>query len=115
MFKRIRLAPSLWCRCPAQAVAVCLLASLSSGPAQTLYDAGLGTLPETQGWAYGALGLGIAKSLSGDSVRLDTSTLVDNQAGWTRVAVPPLDRSQGFTLLFTAQLNAEAHNNGNRA
>jgi len=50
--------------------------------------------------------LGITKSLSGNSVLLDTSSQSGNQAGWSRIAAPPLDRSQGFTLLFTAQLNA---------
>ena len=115
MFKGIRLAPLLWRGCLAHAVAVCLLGSLPSGPAQTLYEASLGTLPEAQGWSYASLGVDITKSLSGDSVRLDTSTLTDNQAGWSRIAVPPLNRSQGFTLLFTAQLNAEVHNSGNRA
>ena len=105
----------MWRGCTAQAAAVCLLGSLSSGPAQTLYDAGLGTLPEAQGWSYGALGSGITKSLSANSVLLDTSTLSGNQAGWSRVAVPPLDRRKGFTLLFTAQLDAEVHSNTNRA
>jgi hypothetical protein len=92
-----------------------LLGFMPSGQAQTLYDAGSGTLPEAQGWSYFALGSGITKSLSGNSVLLDTSTQSGNQAGWSRVAVPPLDRSQGFTLLFSAQLNTETHNNGNRA
>jgi len=115
MFKSIRLATAFWRGYLAQTGAVFLLGSLSSGPAQTLYDAGLGTLPEAQGWTYGAFGLGITKSLSGNSVLLDTSSQSGNQAGWSRIAAPPLDRSRGFTLLFTAQLNAEAHLNNNRA
>jgi len=112
---RKRLTPSLWRLWAAPAVVICLLGSLPSGPAQTLYDAGFGTLPEGHGWSYGAFGSGITKSPSGNSVLLDTSTLAGNQAGWSRLAVPPLDRDRGFTLWFTAQLNAEAHNNTNRA
>ena len=105
----------LWRRHRAQAVVVLLLSLHISGPAQTYYDATLGTVPETQGWAYIALGLGTAKSLSGDSVLLDTSAQANNQAGWSGIAVPPLDRNLGFTLLFTVQLNDEAHNNDSRA
>jgi hypothetical protein len=115
MFKSIRPAATSSLGCLTQTVAVLLLGSLSSSPAQTLYDAGLGSLPEAQGWTYGAFGVGITKSLSGNSVLLDTSAQSGNQAGWSRVAVPPLDRSRGFTLLFTAQVNAEAHLNNNRA
>ena len=115
MFKSIRLAAALWRGYPAQAVSLLFLGSLSSGPAQTLYDADLGTLPEAQGWSYAALGVGIIKTLSGNSVLLDTSSQSGNQAGWSRIAAPPLDRSRGFTLLFTAQLNTEAHLNNNRA
>lgn len=99
----------------AQAAAIVFLGSPRSVPAQTLYDAGLGTLPEAQGWAYGALGSGITRGVTGGSVFLDTSTLANNQSGWSRVAVPPLDQSQGFTLLFTVQLNVEAHTSTNRA
>jgi len=104
MFKSIRLAPVVF-----------LLGSVLSGPAQTLYDAGFDTLPDAQGWSYAALGAGITKTMSGNSVLLDTSSLSGNQAGWSRIAAPPLDRSRGFTLLFTVQLNAEAHLNNNRA
>jgi hypothetical protein len=102
-------------RTPAQVVAILLLGLLSVGQTQTLYDASLGTLPEGQGWVYGAFGLGIVKSESESSALLDTSTLVNNQAGWSRQATPPLDGNLGFTLLITVQLNAEAHNNPNRA
>lgn len=115
MFECVRRASLLWRGRLVQAAAVLLLATPRSGQAQSLYDASLGTIPEAQGWTYGALGLGIGVSLSGTSVRLDTTTLVQNQAGWSRILVPPLDRKLGFTLLFTAQLNAEAHNNANRA
>lgn len=115
MFKPIRLATCRWHGCPAGIIAFLLLLSHSSSPAQTLYDAGLGTLPEAQGWAYFALGSGIARSVSGNAVLLDTSTSAGNQAGWSRAAIPPLDRDMGFTLLFTTQLTAEAHGNSNRA
>ena len=104
-----------WRGFTAKVSALSLLGSLISGSAQTLYDASLGTLPEAQGWSYGVIDFGTLKTMAGNSVLLDTSVSTLTSAGWSRIAAPPLDRSRGFTLLFTAQLNAEAHNNGNRA
>jgi len=115
MFNPSRRVSILRRGCAAWTVAMLVLVSLSSSWAQVLYDASLGTLPESQGWLYGGLGAGITKSMSGNSVLLDTSALTGNQAGWSRVAAPPLNRSQGFVLLFTAQVNTEAHSNSNRA
>ncbi|MEI6074504.1 MAG: hypothetical protein WCS94_02950 [Verrucomicrobiota bacterium] len=104
-----------WRRFTAQIAALSLLGSLISAPAQTLYDASPGTLPEAQGWSYGVIDFGTIKTMAGNSVLLDTSTSTFTSAGWSRAAAPPLDRIRGFTLLFTARLNAETHNNGNRA
>jgi hypothetical protein len=115
MFNPTRRGSILRRGCAAWTAAMLLLGSGTSSRAQILYDASLGTLPEAQGWLYGGLGAGITKSMSGNSVLLDTSAQTGNQAGWSRVAAPPLNRSQGFVLLFTAQVNTEAHSNSNRA
>ncbi len=113
----IRQTQWLWRKFTAHAATLFLLGPLFSGPAQTLYDASLGTLPEAQGWSwsYGAIDFGTTKTMAGNSVLLDTSASTLTSAGWSRVAAPPLDRSRGFTLLFTAQLNAEAHTKTDRA
>jgi hypothetical protein len=81
---------------------------------QVLYEATLGTLPENQGWTYGALGT-VTKSLVDNSALLDTSGALSTQAGWSRISVTNLNRTNGFSLLFTALLNAETHASTNRA
>jgi hypothetical protein len=95
-------------------VAGLLLAAASPARAQTLYDASLGTLPQSQGWLFGALGI-YSDTLVNDSVLLDTTTITSTQAGWGDYSPPDLNRSNGFTLLFTAMLNAETHTSTNRA
>ncbi len=84
------------------------------GRAQTLYDGSLGTLPEAQGWTFGAVGMFSIEATNNLAV-LDTSLAPSTQAGCTQVMAPGLDRAQGFTLLFTAQVDAESHNNTHRA
>jgi len=91
--------------------------SLAAAPlakAQTLYDASLGTLPQSQGWLFGALGT-YTDVVTNNSVLLDTSATTSTEAGWTEGSPPDLNRANGFTLLFTAQLNAETHTSTNRA
>ena len=97
----------------AAALAVWLLPA-DQGHAQTLYDGSLGTLPETQGWTFGAFGTVQAIATNGVAL-LDTSLAHSTQAGWSQVLGPGLDRAKGFALLFSAQLDAETHKNTNRA
>lgn len=89
---------------------------LISARSQVLYDPSLGSLPDAQGWSYIALNFGnITKTMTENSVLLDTTSTAANQAGWSPLAAPLLDRTGGFALAFTARLNAETHNNNNRA
>lgn len=97
----------------AAALAVALL-SEGRGRAQTLYDGSLGALPEAQGWSFGSVGLFSIGATNGVAV-LNTSLEASTQAGWSRVMAPGLDRAQGFTLVFTAELPAETHNSTHRA
>lgn len=89
---------------------------MNSGRSQVWYDGTLGTTPDAQGWSYGALAFGpITKTATNNSVLLDTTSTTQISAGWTLLAAPPLDRSAGLALAFTARVNTEAHSNNNRA
>jgi hypothetical protein len=92
-------------------VAAFLLAIPISGSAQVLFD-GTNGLPPVQGWAYFATG-GM-QTLTNGAVLLDTSTNNIYQAGYS-LTTARLNRTNGFTLLFTSQLVAEGHANTNRA
>lgn len=94
--------------------ALVVLAAAVPALAQTLYDAGLGSLPEAQGWTYGIAG-SAAKYLTNDSAFLDTTLSQSTEAGWSAITAADLNRSRGFALLFTAMVNVEAHSNPNRA
>ena len=89
----------------------CLIASLASSSGQSLYDGSLG-LPAGQGWTY--FGTGGTQTPTNNGVQLDTSAANSFQAGYSRTT-GPLNRTNGFTLLFTARMLAEAHANNNRA
>lgn len=97
------------------ATTILLLGVESRSPAQVLYDAALGTLPAAQSWSYVAIPGTAVQSLTGGAVRLDTSVLTGEQAGYLRAAPVSLDRTRGFTLAFSTQLHAETHNTTNRA
>ena len=92
-------------------VAAFLLAIPVSVAAQVLFD-GANGLPGGQGWFYFATGG--AQTLSNGAVLLDTSTNNIYQAGYS-LNTTRLNRTNGFTLLFTSQLVAEGHANTNRA
>jgi hypothetical protein len=91
----------------------CLLTISTQG--QTLYDGSKGTLPEAQGWSYGAVNFGVLELATNGSALLDTTSTTLNSAGWGQVASPGLDRFAGFSLLFSVKLNVEMHNSANRA
>jgi len=80
--------------------------------AQILFDGALG-LPSAQGWTF--LITGGSQSLNNGTVQLDTSAANTYQGGYSIIAPTPLDRTNGFTLEFTAQILAEGHANTNRA
>jgi hypothetical protein len=84
--------------------------------AQTLYDAGLGTLPESQAWSYGVIAIiSPVKLLTNNSVLLDTTAASSIHAGWTESPGPDLNRTNGFSMVFNVQLNSEAHGSTSRA
>jgi hypothetical protein len=81
--------------------------------AQVLYNGALGSLPENQGWSF--LATGGTEKLTNNSAFLDTTASTSYHAGWS--IIPPLDfnRTNGFTILFNAAVNAETHISNDRA
>jgi hypothetical protein len=96
-------------------LAACLAMYGESATAQVLYDAGLGTLPGAQSWTYFAFPGTASQSMAGGAAQLDTTAQISEQAGYSRTAPVPLDRTNGFTLKFNAQVVAEGHASTNRA
>jgi hypothetical protein len=94
------------------AAAALLTASLASSPAQIFYDGSLG-LPSGQDWVYFASGG--TQTLTINGVMLDMSASVNFQAGYSRTVPGLLNRTNGFTLLFTSQMISESHVSNNRA
>ncbi len=111
-----------------------LTLTLSYGPiagAGVLYDAGLGSLPQSQDWQYQADPNNgpVTHSVSGGVLTLDSTVDRGDRAGYpTRLpTVPPLppfpnhpgvgtlDRSAGFTVRIDARVDAEGHNTADRA
>lgn len=85
----------------------------------TLYDASTNTLPTTQGWVFNQItvpGVTVSPTAANGVTNLNTiyatSPLSDasyaSYAGFARTD-QTLDRTQGYTLSFTAQINTEAH------
>lgn len=81
---------------------------------QVLFDASQGSLPDQQGWTYGAFGAGTQDLVDGAAL-LDTTAGNSIQAGYSQVSPVALNRTNGFTLSFTARLLTETHANTNRA
>ena len=88
-----------------------LLAGITSGPAQVLYDGTLG-LPGAQGWTYFATGG--SQTPTGSGVLLDLSSANSLQGGY-QLGTSRLNRTNGFAIVFTSQMIAETHANNNRA
>jgi len=82
--------------------------------AQTLYDGALGTLPSAQGWSFVAVGSAV-QTLTNNAVLLDTTLIKSTAAGYGLPSPVLLNRTNGFTLRFGAQVFTEAHANTNRA
>lgn len=96
-------------------VLAALLLMRLSARGQVLYDGTTGTMPAEQGWNYVAIP-GTAKQVhTGVGVRLDTSSLAAESAGYARVVAPPLDRFDRFNLGFTFRIPNETHTRPERA
>lgn len=92
-------------------IAALLLALPFHGSAQMLFDGSLG-LPTSQGWTY--IATGGTEASTNNAVLVDTSAHNAYQAGYSDLA-GELNRTNGFTVLFTSQLLSETHANTNRA
>ncbi len=66
------------------------------------------------GLSYTALGVA-SQTLANGAAQLDTTPSTSTHAGYATAAPVPLDRTNGFALLFTVQLKAENHNSADRA
>jgi hypothetical protein len=88
------------------------LAWPAPGSAQVFFDGTQG-LPADQGWTYFVTG-GTQTHLD-DGVQLDTTSALAYQGGYFLAAPTALDRTNGFTLAFTAEMLGETHANNNRA
>lgn len=92
--------------------------TLSAGT--TLYDATLGGTPDTQAMFYVTQPIppSQATQIYSDGVTiLDSMATALDYAGYfgDPAFVPTLDRTLGYTLSFTVQVEQESHNNNNRA
>jgi hypothetical protein len=95
-------------------LAVRCLCSDGLSYAQVLFDGSKGDLPAGQGWVFLARG-SATQTWTAGSVVLDTSVASMAQAGYSALSRVPLNRTNGFTLAFTAQVENENHGNNNRA
>lgn len=94
--------------------------SVTSQSTTVLYDGALGTLPGMQGFVYltnplfGALA---TQSVSGGATTLDTTPRMSDSAGYfaNSALYPALDRTAGYSLLFTTQVMTESHVGNDRA
>ncbi len=102
------------------AMGLCVLAA--DAATITLYDGSLGTMPDAQGWIYGSNPLEFpptSESFASGITTLDTSSSMAKQAGWfseiltpihlKNPNVPTLDRTAGYRVRFTMQLDCETH------
>lgn len=92
-----------------------------------LYDASLGTLPESQPWLFYAQDAGTGGSISKGLVSGGTSLITDNanRAGWSNTipilntfknaAFPTLNPAAGFELAWAMQVVSENHLSSDRA
>lgn len=94
--------------------AVVLLSIAVASPAATLYDGSLGTLPGSQGWTLGAMGLGsYVESLTGGAAALTTTGT--ERAGYTKLSPVTLDGAAGYQFTFELALDTESHDSADRA
>jgi hypothetical protein len=88
-----------------------------------LYDGAKNSRPSDQGWTYLAKGGGATQNVGGGATTLDTSGGKGTSAGYfaakggffgSSAPVPTLDRSIGYTVSFTAQVELEDHSGSDR-
>ncbi len=83
------------------------LSAFNAGAA-VLYNGSDGGTPEDQGWLYTDLSGGLAiHGATGGVTTLNTTALNGIYAGYSQVAI--MDRTTGFTVRFTVQIQSEGH------
>ena len=88
-----------------------------------MYDGALGGLPGTQNLVYGTQPLPpsqATQTYTNGVTILDTNAAIGDYAGYgaepgTVAVMPVIDRTEGFTVAFTIQLDSETHTNTDRA
>lgn len=105
----------------AAALAVGTFSAAASATTDTLYEGALGSTPDKQGWVYVSFPPSrtrATQSLVDSRTVLDTTAAKSDMAGYFYRRLPPaspLDRSVGFSLMFSLQILEEKHVNPNRA
>ncbi len=85
------------------------------------YDGSLGGTPDTQSMEYETVGIPFSsqatQSFNGGKTTLDTTPEISDYAGYgiTETLIPTLDRTDGFKLNFTIQVESETHSNNDRS
>jgi hypothetical protein len=100
-------------------VATAIASQTTSNQTAILYDGSLGTLPDAQAFIYLTIPFTpqATQTYSNGVTILNTMPVQSEMAGYFArpEAVPTLERSQGFTLTFTIQIDEEEHASNNRA
>jgi hypothetical protein len=87
----------------------------------TLYDGALGGTPDTQSYFSYIIDPfpphAASQSFANGATTLTTTLEISDQAGYfsNSSPMPQLDRTDGYTVRFSAQVLEETHNNNNRA
>ncbi len=102
-------------------LSILLATSVGHVGAVTLYDAGLGDVPATQGWTYltnPLFGASATQAMGSGFAELDTTPTTSDSAGYFSTFhpdVPVLDRAAGYTVGFEVRIDVENHGSNDRA
>jgi hypothetical protein len=122
--KLIRLALSAWIVWLVLALPALGHAGAAAPTSETfvLYDAASGTTPDPSRMSFTDFPPGTASPVYSEGLTVLDSTAAgsDSFAGWVASAAttsgfPLLDRTTGFHVNFTVQIDSESHSNSNRA
>lgn len=83
--------------------------------ATVLYDAGLGTTPDEQGFDFLVVGVSASQQYANGLTVLDTTGDSGEQAGYFISEAQALDRVLGYKVHFTIQIDEEEHLSPHRA
>jgi hypothetical protein len=80
-----------------------------------LYDGGLGTTPDQQGFTFLVVGTSANQQYANETTLLDTTADSSEQAGYFNRETQSLDRQLGYKLRFTIRVDEEEHLSPHRA